>query len=144
MPDSLIKKLAGMAKQVEFAEDEIVFEAGARWPHFCLLLEGSACVEIRNPYYSVTVQTLKPGDAFGWSALTSEHHTVFEVRAREASTALLLDGKKLLAACEKDCKLAAEVYRRVAETMCHRVKATEVLLADFCGTQLKRNGHHSV
>ncbi len=47
-------------------------------------------VQLRTPAYVVAVQALGPGDVFGWSALLEEHDTLFEVRAREATTALRL------------------------------------------------------
>jgi len=137
MSDAVLKKLAALSRLVSFEEDEIVFRAGERSRYFCLLLCGSACVELRTPYYAVSIQTLGPGDAFGWSSLLDEHHTVFQVRARETSSALLLDGKKLSEVCEKDSKLAAEVYRRLAQIVAKRVKATELRLAEFCGSANK-------
>ena len=109
MPDSTIKKLVPLARLVSFEEDEIVFRAGERAMYFCLLLRGSACVEIRTSCYSISIQTLGPGDAFGWSSLLEEHHLVFQVRARESSSALFLDGELLTAACQEDSTLAAAV-----------------------------------
>ncbi len=134
-----MKKLASLAKHVEFEEDEIVFRAGERSMNFCLLLCGSACVEIRTPYYAICVQTLAPGDAFGWSSLLEEHHTVFQVRAREVSSALFLDGQKLMEACARDPKLGSEVFERLARVMARRVKATELRLAEFCGSAAKQS-----
>jgi CRP-like cAMP-binding protein len=125
---------------VEFDEDEIVFRANEKSRHFCLLLCGSASVQIRTPYYAVCVQTLGPGDAFGWSSLLEEHHTVFEVRAREESSALFLDGSRLAEMCHQDPRLGAEVFRRLAQLMAKRVKATELCLAEFFGSGTRKDG----
>lgn len=133
MAEPLLKKLASMSRQVALEEDEIVFRAGERSGSFCLLLAGSACVEIRTPYYAICVQTLGPGDAFGWSSLLDEHHTVFQVRAREDSTALYIDGQELTEACRKDPKLGCEIFGRLSRVLAKRVKATELRLAEFCG-----------
>jgi len=142
MPEVLVKKLVPLARQVEFEEDQIVFQAGERSMNFCLLLRGSACVEIRTDYYAICVQNLGPGDAFGWSSLVEEeHHTVFQVRARDASSAIFLDGEKLRAACFKDPKLGFEIFRRLAPIVARRVRATEFRLAEFCGSAKARNGH---
>jgi CRP-like cAMP-binding protein len=134
MGEPLLRKLAALAREVSFEEDEIVFRAGEKSTHFCLLLCGSACVEIRTPYYGLCVQTLGPGDAFGWSSLLDEHHTVFQVRAREPSSALFIDGHSLLEACQEDSKLGCEIFRRLARVVAKRVKATELKLAEFCGS----------
>ena len=140
MPETLVKKLASLARPVEFDEDEIVFRSGERSMNFCLLICGSAAVEIRTPYYGFCVETLGPGDAFGWSRLLDDHHTVFQVRAREPISAVFLDGKKLTEACRKDPKLGAEVYYRLARIVAKRVRATEDRLAEFCGSS--KNNHH--
>mgnify|MGYP005852993763 CR=1 FL=1 len=134
MSESQLKKLASLAREVSFEEDEIVFRAGENSTHFCLLLSGSACVEIRKQYYGICVQTLGPGEAFGWSSLLDEHHTVFQVRARERCDAIFLDGQKLAEACQKDPKLGVDVFRRLARIVAKRVKATELRLAEFCGS----------
>ena len=134
MSEPILETLAALAREVSFDADEIVFRAGERSMYFCLLVRGSACVEIRTPYYGVTIQTLGPGEAFGWSSLLEEHHTVFQVRAREPSMALFLDGEKLLKACREDSKLATEIFRRLAKVVAKRVKATELILTKFCGS----------
>jgi CRP/FNR family cyclic AMP-dependent transcriptional regulator len=90
--------------------------------------------------YAICVQTLVPGDSFGWSSLLDEHHTVFQVRAREPSSALFLDGQKLLEACRKDPKLGSEVFQRLARVVAKRVEATELRLAEFCGSAGKNAG----
>jgi CRP-like cAMP-binding protein len=140
MPETQVKKLAALARQVEFDEDEIVFRSGEKSMNFCLLLCGSAAVEIRTPYYGLCVETLGPGDAFGWSSLLDDHHTVFQVRAREPINAIFLDGKKLTEACKKDAKLGSEVFYRLARIVAKRVRATEDRLAEFCGSS--KNNHN--
>lgn len=134
MPEPLLEKLAALAREVTFDSDQIVFRAGERSMYFCLLLSGSVCVELSTPVYRVNIQTLAAGEAFGWSSLLDELHTVFQVRAREPSTTLCLDGHELSIACQEDAELAAEMYRRLAELMAKRVKATELCLAEFCGS----------
>jgi len=134
IPEPLLKKLAALSHEVRFDEDEIVFRAGERSAYFGLLVCGSVCVELRTDFYGMTIENLSAGEAFGWSSLLAAHHTVFQVRAREPSTALYLDGPGLNDACLKDARLAAEMYRRLAEVMAKRVRATEVRLAEFCGS----------
>jgi len=131
--EPLIKKLASVSHFVDFEEDEIVFRAGEQHAYFGLLVCGSVCVELRSNFYGMTIETLSAGAAFGWSSLLDEHHTVFQVRARELSSAIYLDGEKLRDLCEKDPKLAAEMYRRLAAVMGKRIRSTELRLSEFCG-----------
>jgi CRP-like cAMP-binding protein len=137
LSDSQIAKLAELAHEVSFKEDEIVLVAGQQSKHFYLLLEGSVCIEVGARSYVVWVQILNPGDAFGWSALLDHHDTLFQVRAREASRALCLDGERLSAALHADSELAAELFRRTLALVAGRVQATEARLAEMCGVKIK-------
>ena len=102
--------ITSFAAPVEFLEDEVVLTAGERSRYFYLLLSGSALIELRHRQYTVNIQALGPGDAFGWSALLPRQDTLFQVRAQERSTALRLDGGGLSAALRKDSKFAVTCY----------------------------------
>ena len=39
--------------------------------------------ETGGRFYTVSIQALGPGEAFGWSSLLDHHDTLFQVRARE-------------------------------------------------------------
>src|SRR6476646_4538768 len=102
LSDPQIAKLAALARPVSFAENDQILAACQQSKHFYLLLSGSVGVEARMRAYTVCVQVLGPGDAFGWSSLLDHHDTLFQVRAREQSAALCLDGADLAAAFGND------------------------------------------
>ncbi|HYM09919.1 MAG TPA: cyclic nucleotide-binding domain-containing protein [Bryobacterales bacterium] len=133
MTEAHRSKLATLAEEVCFREDETIFRAGDILPYLYCLVSGSACLEIRTPVYAVCVQALAPGDAFGWSSLVSQHYSLFQVRARESCLALRLDAAGLLAACRDDPSLGLEVFRQLSELIASRLRATELKLAEFCG-----------
>ncbi len=128
-----LNKLAALASTVEFKEDQLILVAGQHSEHLFLLLSGSVVVEVRTPFYVVCVQALKPGDAFGWSSLLNQQDTLFQVRAREKSTAIRWEGAALLAACQEDATFGMELLRRLLQLVAGRVKATELRLGEFCG-----------
>src|ERR1035441_4522459 len=97
LSDSQVEALAALAAEVTFEENEVVLESGERSTSFYLLVEGSVAVELRTPRFAVCVQAVGPGQVFGWSALLDDQDTVFQVRSRERSTALRLEGEKLAA-----------------------------------------------
>jgi CRP/FNR family cyclic AMP-dependent transcriptional regulator len=136
LTESQVAKLAEFAHEVNFREDEIILEAGQQSKHFYLLLRGSVCIEVGTRSYVVWVQILSAGDAFGWSALLDHHDTLFQVRAREASRALCLDGERLSAVLHSDSELAAEILRRTLTLVAGRVQATEARLGEMCGVKL--------
>ena len=135
---SQVAKLAELTREVRFQEDEIVLVSVQQSKHFYLLIDGSVCIEVGTRSYVVWVQILKPGDAFGWSALLDHHDTLFQVRAREPSRALCLDGELLAAALRADAELAAELFRRVLALVAGRVQATEQRLGEMCGVRLQQ------
>jgi CRP-like cAMP-binding protein len=134
--ETQIDHLAGIATPVAFEDNEVVLIDGARSTSFFLLLTGSVAVELRTPQYAVRVQALGPGDVFGWSSLLDEQDTLFQVRAREHTTALQMEGATLRACCKSDPTLGSEVFHRILRVVAGRVKATEVRFAEMCGIRV--------
>jgi CRP-like cAMP-binding protein len=133
LTDQQLATLSSLAREVSFEENELVLLTGQQSKQFYLLLTGSVCVEARTRAYTMSIQPLGPGEAFGWSSLLDHHDTLFQVRAREHSTALCLDGSALDAAFHADPELAAEILRRALKLVAGRVQATEAMLGQLCG-----------
>ncbi len=131
-----VESLAAHATLVRFEENEIVLVEGERSSAFFLLVSGSAAIELRTANYAVCVQELGPGSVFGWSALLDEQDTLFQVRARERTMALRIDGQRLKALCRTDPELGTEILRRTLAVVAGRVKATELRFAEMCGVRL--------
>ena len=136
LTDPQLEGLAALAQPVTFAENDVILDAGRRSTSFYLLTEGSVAVELRTAAYAVRVQALLPGEVFGWSALLDHQDTLFQVRARERTAALKLDGAALAALCMRDSNLGAEIFRRILQTVAGRVKATEERFLEMCGVKV--------
>lgn len=134
--ESQIAAVASIAGEVMFEEGEIVLEDREQSRAFYLLLSGSVSVELCTANYVVSVQALGPGEAFGWSAFLNDHETLFQVRARENTTALRLEGKDLRTLCEADPLLGKEILERVLAVVAGRVRATEIRFAEMCGIRM--------
>jgi CRP/FNR family transcriptional regulator, cyclic AMP receptor protein len=134
-PDQ-IATLASMAREAAFEENELVLAEGQRATDFYLVMSGSVAVELRTPLYSVCVEAVGPGQVFGWSALLEHRDTVFQVRAREKTTALRLEGACLKARCHADTALGVEILERTLQVVAGRVKATEIRFAEMCGLRV--------
>ena len=131
-----IQRLAEHATQVTFAENEIALPYGDPSDGFYFLVSGSVVVELRTARYAVCVQALSPGDVFGWSALLDDHDTLFQVKAREVTAALRIEGVALKSACNADPLLGKEVLRRALAVVAGRVRATEIRFAEMCGIRV--------
>jgi CRP-like cAMP-binding protein len=131
-------KLASLASEVIFEENEVILADGQRSEAFYLVLTGSVSVELHTPCCRVCVQALGPGKAFGWSALLDHQDTLFQVRARERTTALCLNGVAVAETCRTDTQLGIEILLRTLKIVAGRVKATEAIFAEMCGVRVDR------
>jgi CRP-like cAMP-binding protein len=136
LSDAQVEGLAKLATEVTFEEDEVVLEDGQRSTSFYLVLSGSVVVELRTPRCVMCLQSQGPGTVFGWSALLDRQDTLFQVRARERTTALEIDGAALKARCFEDPALGAALLHRTLNVVAGRVKATETRFAEMCGVRV--------
>jgi CRP-like cAMP-binding protein len=139
LAEAQIAKLALLATEVTFAEDEVILVASRRSEYFYLVLTGSVTVELHTPTFTVSVQALGPGQAFGWSALLDHQDTLFQVRARERTTTLRVAGSDLSEICRSDPALGTEILLRTLHVVAGRVKATEAKFAEMCGIRVAPN-----
>jgi CRP-like cAMP-binding protein len=138
LTDSQLGRLAELAREVTFRENELPLMASQQSRYFYLLLSGSVSIEVKARAFTVRVQDLGAGDAFGWSALLDEQDTLFQVRVREECRALCLNGSSLSALLQADPELAAELLRRALQLAAGRVRATEAMLAELCGVPMRK------
>lgn len=136
LSEAQIERLSGIAREVSFEEDEVVLVDGEHSTSIFLLLTGSVVVELRTSQYVVAVQAVGPGNVCGWSALLDDQDTLFQVRAREHTTALEMDGATLRECCMADPTLGAAFFHRILRLVAGRVKATEVRFAEMCGVKV--------
>jgi CRP-like cAMP-binding protein len=125
-----------MISDVTFAEDELVLVDGQCSKNLYLILDGSVSVELHTQQFTVVVQALTSGQAFGWSSLLGDQDTLFSVRARERTAALRLDGSALNQACRTDTTLGYAILRRALKLVAGRVQATEERFAEMCGVRV--------
>src|SRR6516225_981057 len=102
LSDVQVDGLAKLATEVTFEEDEVVLVDGQRSTSFYQVFSGSVVVELSTPRYTMCIQSLSAGDVFGWSALLDDQDTLFQVRARERTTAIQIDGAALKQRCFED------------------------------------------
>jgi len=136
LTDSQIASLAALATEVAFDDNEMILQDGQRAQAFYLVTEGSVAVELRTPRFVVCVEAVTADQAFGWSALLNQHDTAFQVRAREYTAALRLDGPALRALCRQDPPLGVEILHRVLYLVAGRVRSTEFRFAEMCGVKV--------
>jgi len=135
--DRLIAKLALLATEAAFAENEVILMDRRQSQYFYLVTSGSVSIELHSPIFTVSVLAVGPGQAFGWSALLDHQDTVFQVRAREETAALRFAGADLTEACRSDGELGVEILLRTLQVAAGRIEATEARFAEICGVRIK-------
>ncbi len=136
LSDAQIASLAELATQASFDENQIILADREHSTAFYFVVSGSVAVELRATRYAVCVQALGPGQVFGWSSLLDRQDTLFQVRAREETTALRIDGADLKTLCYRDPVLGTELLQRTLQVVASRVRATEERFAEMCGVRV--------
>ena len=131
-----VDALAALASEVSFEAEELILTNGQHSRFFYLIHLGSVAVELRTSAYIVCIQALGPGEVFGWSALLPSHNTLFQVRAREATTALCIEGAVLKKLFDTDPVLRGEVLERALQVVAGRVRSVELRFAEMCGVRM--------
>jgi CRP/FNR family transcriptional regulator, cyclic AMP receptor protein len=136
LTDTQLASLAAIATPVSFADNQIILADREQSAAFYFVVTGSVAIELRATSYAVCVQALGMGQVFGWSALLNHQDTLFQVRAREETTALRIPGDDLKALCRRDPVLGAELLQRTLQVVASRVRATEERFAEMCGVKI--------
>ncbi len=143
LSDRHIARLASLATEVAFAENEVILTDRQRSQYFYLVTSGSVNIELHTPSFTVSVLAVQPGEAFGWSSLLDHQDTLFQVRARERTTALRIAGADLTALFREDGELGVEILLRAMRVVAGRIQATEARFAEMCGVRSGASGARS-
>ena len=135
-----IDKLISLAKEVEFARDQVLFHEGDDYHDFLLIVAGRVALEIEAPGHTLRVQTLSAGDELGWSAILMGRGKHFQARALERVKAIALDGPTLQAACREDKAFGYALMYRMLGVVSERLQATRLQLLDMYSPVAKRAG----
>lgn len=136
-----IELLTSMAKEVEFARDQVIFHEGDECGEFYLIVAGRVALEIEAPDQTFRVQTLNAGDELGWSAILMGRGKHFQARALEHTDALAFDGSELLAAFKADPAFGLTFTLRLLGVVSERLQGTRLQLQDMYSTVAKRAGN---
>ena len=135
-----IELLVNMAKEVDFARDQVIFHEGDECHEFYLVDAGRVALEIEAPDHTFRVQTLGAGDELGWSAILMGRGKHFQARALEKTHALAFDGGALLEACRKDGSFGFALMYRMLGVVSERLQGTRLQLLDMYSPVAKRAG----
>ncbi|MET7684992.1 cyclic nucleotide-binding domain-containing protein [Streptomyces sp. NPDC005423] len=131
LPQTQRERLMELAREVSFAEDSRIFEAGGTAERFWVIRSGAVSLDQQvTPERRVTVAGLGAGDLLGWSWLFPPYRWDFGAEAFSAVRAYEFDASAVLALCVEDPLLGLSLVRVVAEILAYRLELTRGKLMD--------------
>jgi len=119
-----LQLLAGCASNVRFEPGQFVLRQGQEAEKCYLIRYGKVSLEVYAPDRgAIELQTLGEGDILGWSWLVPPHYWRLDARVIEMTRAIVLDGKRMREACERDHELGYELLKRFNQVMAENLES---------------------
>ncbi|MFD7935096.1 cyclic nucleotide-binding domain-containing protein [Streptomyces sp. NPDC059755] len=135
LPPPQRQHLMTLAREVSFAEDARIFDAGGTADRFWVIRSGAvSLVQQVTSVRRVTVASLGAGDLLGWSWLFPPYRWDFGAEAFSPVRAYEFEAPPVLALCDEDPALGMSLIRIVAEILAHRLETTRGRLMEHYGT----------
>jgi len=118
-------KLAGLALEARFDPGHVIFHQGDLTGFFYLIVSGFVELESVDNAGRKHVQTLGPGDAFGWSSVLDGERKHSLARAASNVIALAFDGHELRLACDQDPEFGYAFMKRLLSIVASRLETVQ-------------------
>lgn len=123
--------LLSVAREVVFAEDTRIFDAGGVADRFWVLRSGTVSLfQQVVAERRISVATLGPGDLLGWSWLFPPHRWDFGAEAFSPVRAYEFDASTVAALGERNAALELALTRTVGTILAHRLEVTRTALIE--------------
>lgn len=130
MDSKHLKKLATLAREVEFEAGEVIYHRGNLGQAIYIIQSGEINLETDIPGQpSIILNTLGPGDIFGWSSLFPSERKMFLTRASQSTRVMAIDAGQIREAWQSDSELQYALLRRAGLAMANRIRMTRQQLA---------------
>jgi CRP/FNR family transcriptional regulator, cyclic AMP receptor protein len=107
--------LAECSVRASFIAGETVVETGDPADCLYLVISGSLALETPGGRASLRIRIIGAGDILGWSWLFPPDCWHFDAVAEEPTELIYFRGSRLRQACDRDQKLAYELFKRLAQ-----------------------------
>ena len=134
-----VDALAGIARTARFGANHVILAQGQESTQLYLVTSGRVALEIVGAAQPFRVDTLAPGDEFGWSWALG-NPGVYQVRTLEPVDALVLSASELAELCERDAEFGYALMRRLLGVVAERLQATRLTVIDMYLPAAKRAG----
>lgn len=123
--------LTACAQERHYAPGDYLLRQHALADTFYLVLEGQVEVKLALPGQGiVTLETVGPGEAVGWSWFQPPYRCQFDARAVTAVRVLAFDAERLRALMDHDSAVGYAVLKTLVGTLSERVQSCRLQVLD--------------
>jgi CRP/FNR family cyclic AMP-dependent transcriptional regulator len=128
----ILNECAAFAK---FGVEQPIFRRGVEAEHFYLICSGQVALETFVPGKgAITIDTLGPGEALGWSWLFPPYRWHFSARSVDFTEMITFSVHELRKHAEENHDFGYELTTRVGQVVLERLQATRLQLLEFYAT----------
>ena len=114
LKDDMLDRIISITDVLIFEDQEIIFRQGNIADRFFMVKRGKVLLEQRlAEKITVSVGSIKPGFAFGWSTMIEEGYYTTDAVCAEPCEIYSMKGEKLRALCDKDPYMGYLLSRRL-------------------------------
>jgi CRP-like cAMP-binding protein len=114
LKNDMLNRVISITDVLTFEDQEIVFRQGDIADRFYMVKRGKVILEQRiAEKITVSVGSIKPGFAFGWSTMIEEGYYTTDAVCAEPCEIFSMRGDKIRALCEKDPYMGYLLSRRL-------------------------------
>ena len=132
LPDSVLDKLAPLAEEVNYKENDVIFRHGEPADSFGMLLRGKILLNAEaKPGLIVSLGTIKEGYSFGWGVLLPGSSHRNDAVALEPCQVLMISAQTMLDLLDSDRDVGYQLLRKFITIMKNRLdrRTSQFLLA---------------
>lgn len=123
LTDDMIEKLLPITELQKFDEGEVVFREGENADSFYMVRRGKILLEQRiSEKITISMGTVKPGYAFGWSAILGGATYTTDAVCPEKSDVFSINGLELTRLLDKDHSMGYLITQRVLRIIKKRLE----------------------
>ena len=124
LTEQMRKKLCPVTESRQFKEGEVIYEEGDRAENFYMLKRGKILLEVEiSKQIIIALESIKPGDAFGWSALIPGSSQISYAVCTDPCHVLVTPGEKFVGLLKEDHTMGYKIMdatMRILKTMLDR------------------------
>ena len=132
--DGYTAEFAGCTHDAHFEKGSYLWRQGDAHPYCYLIESGQVALEIYVPAHGpIRVETLRPGDLLGGSAMLEPHRWSFDARSLTDVIATALDCNAVKSRAERNHEMGFHLYKRLAQVLDQRLTSARRRVLELTG-----------